>query len=324
MVDLMDQRDIEAAEYKQLLIQATGQVTTDVLDINVALGLLRQGWTAMTTWALSRAPQLVMNVLLFVLILIVFRILARLSGRIVSAAIARSNSEVPKLLKTMGVSIISNAVFLLGILIGLSQLGIHIGPLLAGLGVAGFIMGFALQDSLSNFAAGMMILVYQPFDVGDVVEAGGVGGKVSDMSLVSTTVLTFDNQRLIVPNRAIWGDVIRNKTAEVTRRVDLTVDIGGRDDVARAEAVLNAIVSEHPLVLKDPSPTVKVHSIDDSSIEFIVRPWVNTGDYWAVYWDVTRQMSDRFETEGISRPFSRSELRIAGGGAPPEEVVPQA
>jgi small conductance mechanosensitive channel len=316
VVDLMDERELEAAEYKQVMIRATGRVTTDVLDVNVMRGLLRQGWESTVSWVLSRVPQLFINLVLFLLILWVFRILARMTGRLVSVGIGRTNPDVPVLLKSMGVSIVANAVFLVGILIGLSQLGIHVGPLLAGLGVAGFIMGFALQDTLSNFASGMMILVYRPFDVGDVVEAGGVGGKVSAMSLVSTTILTFDNQKLIVPNREIWGNVIRNKTAEPTRRVDLTVAIGAREDAARAEAVLGEILSAHPLVLEDPAPTVKVHGIGDSSIEFIVRPWVKTPDYWTVYWDVTRQMNDRFEEALISRPFSRSELRIAGGELP--------
>ena len=123
-----------------------------------------------------------------------------------------------------------------GFLIALSQIGIEIGPLLAGVGVAGFILGFALQETLSNFASGLMILFYQPFDVGDVVEAGGVSGKVYQMSLVSTTIMTFDNQKLIVPNNKIWGDVIRNKTAENTRRVDMVFGISYTDDIDRAGA----------------------------------------------------------------------------------------
>jgi small conductance mechanosensitive channel len=252
VVAVLDQRGIEAVAYKQLIIQATGQVTTDVFNVDVAAGLLKQGWESMVAWGLSHAPQLVLNLVLFTLILVVFWVLSRMVARIVSAAITRTNPDMPKLLKTVGVSIVANAVFLVGILIGLSQLGIHVGPVLAGLGVVGFIVGFALQDSLSNFASGMMILVYQPFDVGDVVEAGGVGGKVAAMSLVSTTILTFDNQKLIVPNREIWGNVIRNKTAEKTRRVDLTVSVGERAEVPRAVEVLQRILDEHPKVLADP------------------------------------------------------------------------
>jgi small conductance mechanosensitive channel len=270
----------------------------------------------MVAWGLSHAPQLVLNLVLFTLILVVFWVLSRMVARIVSAAITRTNPDMPKLLKTVGVSIVANAVFLVGILIGLSQLGIHVGPVLAGLGVVGFIVGFALQDSLSNFASGMMILVYQPFDVGDVVEAGGVGGKVAAMSLVSTTILTFDNQKLIVPNREIWGNVIRNKTAEKTRRVDLTVSVGERAEVPRAVEVLQRILDEHPKVLADPAPVIHVNALSGDSSELIVRPWVRTEDYWDVYWGITRQMNDRLEEAGISRPFSRSELRIAEGAMP--------
>jgi small conductance mechanosensitive channel len=321
VVDLMDQRELETAEYKQVLIQATGQVTTDVLDWEVASGLLRQGWRSLVAWGLSRAPQLIMNLVLFLIILGVFHILARMTRRVANAAITRANPNVPKLLKSVGVSIIANSVFLLGILIGLSQLGIHVGPLLAGLGVAGFIMGFALQDTLSNFASGLMILVYRPFDVGDVVEAGGVGGKVSHMSLVSTTILTFDNQKLIVPNREIWGNVIRNKTSEETRRVDLSVSVGDRSDVARAVDLLQGLLDNHPLVLEDPEPVIKVNRVGDEGTDLIVRPWVETTNYWTVFWDVTRQMNDELAAAGISRPFNRSELLIDnradqdGGGA---------
>ncbi len=324
VVDLMDQRELPTAEYKQVLIQATGQVTTDVLDWEVATGLLRQGWRSLVTWVLSRVPQLIMNLVLFLIILGVFHLLARMTGRLASAAITRANPNVPKLLKSMGVSIIANSVFLLGILIGLSQLGIHVGPLLAGLGVAGFIMGFALQDTLSNFASGLMILVYRPFDVGDVIEAGGVSGKVSYMSLVSTTILTFDNQKLIVPNREIWGNVIRNKTSEDTRRVDLTVSVGDRGDVARAVDLLQALLDNHPLVLAEPEPVIKVNRVGDEGTELIVRPWVKTTDYWSVFWDVTRQMNDELAAAGISRPFNRSELLIDSRGVATEASTPPA
>jgi len=138
------------------------------------------------------------NILMFLIIVIAFWMLSKIVARIMTRAIRRADTKVPEILKELGVRIVANMILLLGILIGLSQLGIHVGPVLAGLGVAGFIVGFALQDTLSNFAAGMMILVYQPFDVGDVIEAAGVGGQVKQMSLVSTTILTFDHERLVV------------------------------------------------------------------------------------------------------------------------------
>jgi small conductance mechanosensitive channel len=199
---------------------------------------------------------------------------------------------------------------LFGVLVALSQMGVSLGPLLAGLGVAGFIVGFALQETLSNFASGVMILFYEPFDVGDAVEAGGVLGKVSHMSLVSTTILTFDNQTLIVPNRMIWGNVIKNINTQIQRRVDLTFGISYSDDIPRAEALLMEIVKAHPKVLPDPEPVVRLHELGDSSVNFVVRPWVLTTDYWDVYWDVTRTVKMRFDEVGISIPFPQRDVHL--------------
>jgi small conductance mechanosensitive channel len=185
-----------------------------------------------------------------------------------------------------------------------------VAPLLAGLGIAGLVIGFALQDTLSNFASGMMILIYRPFDVGDVVEAGGVMGKVDQMNLVSTMVLTFDNQMLVVPNKQIWGGVIRNVTHQDTRRVDMTFGIGYSDDIPTAEKVLAEIVTSHEKVLKDPEPVIRLHELGDSSVNFIVRPWSKTDEYWDVYWDITREVKRRFDEEGISIPFPQRDVHI--------------
>ena len=309
-VDLMRARGLDTTRERQLLIRATGDVGTDILDRDVLVGLIQEGWANVSRWLTANAPRFLFNVFLFGVIVLAFHILARISGALVTRAMSAAEKKVPTLMKKMARSVVSKSVFALGILIGLSQLGLEVGPLIAGLGVAGFIVGFALQDSLSNFAAGMMILVYQPFDVGDVVEAGGVSGKVSHMSLVSTTVLTFDNQKLIVPNNKIWGGVIRNKTAEETRRVDLTFAIGANEDTARVEALLREIVEAHPAVLDEPQVAIKVHKLNESSYDVIVRPWVRTADYWSVYWDLTRTVKDRFEAEGIAKPFPKRDVRV--------------
>ena len=205
---------------------------------------------------------------------------------------------------------VGKVVFALGLLIGLSQLGFELAPLLAGFGIAGVIIGFALQDTLSNFASGMMILIYRPFDVDDLINAAGVTGRVSHMSLVSTTIKTLDNQRLIIPNNKIWGDTINNITVEHQRRVDLTFGIGYGDNIEHAEKVLNEIVMAHPKVLKDPEPLIRLHLLGESSVDFIVRPWVRPIDYWDVYWDITREVKMRFDAEGISIPFPQRDVHI--------------
>ena len=155
-----------------------------------------------------------------------------------------------------------------------------------------------------------MILIYRHFDVGDLIDVSGAFGTVGDMSLVSTTVLTLDNQALVVPNGKIWGDVIRNLTAEEVRRVDLVFGISYSDDIPKAERVLESIVAEHPMVLEDPEPIVKLHNLADSAVEFVVRPCVQTDDYWDVFWDLTREVKMRFDKEGISIPFPQRDVHF--------------
>jgi len=228
----------------------------------------------------------------------------------VKQAVGKLN--LSNLVRRMIVSTAANGVLVLGVLIALSQFGISIGPLLAGLGIAGIIIGFALQDTLSNFASGMMILLYRPYDVGDRVDAGGEFGTVTDMSLVSTVVLTIDNQKLVIPNNLIWGGIIRNITAERTRRVDMTFGVSYDDDVPKVERILNEILRDHEVVLDDPAPMVKLHTLGELSVDFIARPWVKTDDYWNVYWDITRAVKRRFDAEEISIPFPQREVHLYG------------
>lgn len=322
MVAMMDERGFDSTEHKELLIEASGNVTTDIFDVRVFTGLFEQTWEDVTAWVVANGPQLALNAFFLVVILAVFWTLARIVRKIAERAVARTGSKVPKLLRNMLVSMSGQLVMLVGIIVALSRVGIDIAPLLAGVGVAGFIVGFALQDTLSNFASGVMILIYHPFDVGDLVEAAGVAGEVNHMSLVSTTIRTLDNQILIVPNNKIWGDVIRNKTAVRTRRVDLSFGIGYDDDIAHAERVLHDIVDSHELVLDEPPPTVKLHELGDSSVNFVVRPWVKTEDYWDVHWDITRAVKERFDAEGISIPYPQRDVHVHRESTPTEPLEP--
>jgi small conductance mechanosensitive channel len=310
VVDLMKRLDLESAQYTQLLIQTTGDITGDIFDTEVAFGLVQQWMDNLKTWAVDNGPRMIFKFLLFLLILVVFKVLARFTGKVVRMSMASSKLQFSQLLQNMFVAVASNLVFLLGLLVALSQLGFEIAPLLAGLGVAGFIVGFALQDTLGNFASGMMILIYRPYDVGDLIEAAGAFGKVSHMSLVCTTILTVDNQTLVVPNTKIWGDVIKNVTAQGVRRVDMVFGISYSDDIPHAEKVLMAILKEHEKVLDNPEPVVKLHTLGESSVDFIVRPWVNTADYWDVYWDVTREVKMRFDREDIAIPFPQRDVHF--------------
>jgi small conductance mechanosensitive channel len=221
---------------------------------------------------------------------------------------------MPELLKEMILSTTSRVVMIIGFIVVLGQLGINLGPVLAGLGIVGFVLGFALQDTLSNFAAGAMILAYRPYDVGDLVEAAGITGRVRDMNLVSTRILTLDHQTLIVPNSKIWGDVIRNVTAQPRRRVDMVFGISYEDEILNAERVLQEIVDAHDRVLDHPEPVIKVHTLNESSVDFVVRPWAKTDDYWDVYWDITREVKLRFDQEGISIPYPQRDVHVIDRG----------
>jgi small conductance mechanosensitive channel len=306
----MEELGLETASYRQLLLESTGEITTDILDAEVALGLL-ETWRERAGEALStEGPRWLLKGLFFLVILALFRGLAALARRLVSRSVNSSRARLSQLLKDTLVSWSSKTVMAVGFLVALSQLGVQIAPLLAGLGIAGFILGFALQDALSNFAAGAMILAYRPFDVGDVIEAGGVRGKVSHMSLVSTTFHTFDNQTLIVPNSKIWSDVIQNVTSQEIRRIDLEFGVSYDADVDHADAVFRDILAKNEKVLDQPEPIVEVHNLGDSSVDFAVRPWTRTEDYWPVYWSLTREVKKRLDQEGISIPFPQRDVHV--------------
>ena len=273
---------LETAELKRGIITATGKLSQDILNKDVASGLAEQWIANSTDWLRSNGAALVFQILTFALILFAFWIAARVGRGVVRRGLSRSKLKISSLAREFFIKMTGRLIMLFGLIIAIAQLGIEVAPLLAGLGIAGFVVGFALQDTLSNFASGLMILVYRPFDVGDVIEAGGVMGKVDEMNLVSTMVLTFDNQLLVVPNKQIWGGVIRNVTHQDTRRVDMKFGIGYSDDIPKAEKVLEEILAGHEKVLADPEPVVRLHELADSSVNFVVRPWSKTEDYWAV------------------------------------------
>ena len=309
-LSVMTEMDIPTAEYKQQLLKSTGSITASSLDVEVISGLLQDWSDALVEMLIEQGPGLLFQLLFFIAIIFIFMKLAGLVQRGVNSALDANKKHLSRLLRQMISSTSKNIVIILGILIALSQVGISLGPLLTGLGIAGFIIGFALQDSLSNFASGMLILFYRPFDVGDTIEAGGARGKVSSMSLVNTTIRTFDNQSLIIPNNKIWQDVITNVTDQKERRVDMTFGITYDQDIDRVEKLLLEIVNADDRVLDDPEPFVKVGSFGDSSVNLLCRPWVKTDDYWDVLWDLNKKVKQAFDREGIVIPFPQRDVHI--------------
>ena len=311
MMDIMKQMNMDTTKFGQVLVVATGEILHANVETKAVVGLLKKLLNRSMIWLQDNLPFFIFRMISFILIILVFRIFAAIFRGIVNKATAQAKFDLSELLKDFLGSMAHRVVMIIGFMIALSQLGIEIGPLLAGMGIMGFVVGFALQDSLSNFASGLMILFYRPFDIGNFVNvAGGISGEVKQMNLVSTTILTIDNQRLIIPNSKIWGDIITNVTAERVRRIDFVFGIGYGDSISEAERVLRDIMDQHELILKKPEAVIKIHTLGESSVDFIVRPWVKTQDYWDVYWDITRTVKERFDAEGISIPFPQRDVHV--------------
>jgi len=210
IITRMDSLGMGTDEYRTQILASTGEITTDLFNFGVIANLLSKWGQSAIDAIAAEGPTALFKLLLFLIIIYAAKKFANIVEKLVQRGLSTARIHMSRLLERMIISMISNFVLIIGVLIALSQLGISLGPLLAGLGIAGFVIGFALQDTLSNFASGMMILFYKPFDVGDFVEAGGVMGKVNHMTLVNTTILTIDNQTVIVPNNLIWQGIIKN------------------------------------------------------------------------------------------------------------------
>ncbi len=316
IVALMNKRGLDDTTYSELLIRTTGQINTDTLSVDVIKSFYDHQMADAGKWLRESGPTIAFRAILVLAILLGFKLLASLVRRGVRRAMRRSEFGASQLMQRFAARTASVLVMLVGLLIVLWQFNIEVSHMLAGLGIAGFIVGFALQDVLGNFAAGIMILVYRPYDVGDWIEVPEAVGKVRHMNLVSTTIMTGDNQKLLVPNRKIWGSIIRNVTSEDTRRVDLVFGIGYADDISRAEQIFKEIVAADERVLDTPEPFIRLTELGESSVNFTVRAWCRIQDYWELRWHITRRVKERFDEEGISIPFPQRDVHIYHATAP--------
>lgn len=258
--------------------------------------------------ALHAVKVYAVNVLIAGVIFVVGRWVASLLRSFVTR-IMRKRSVDETLVKFTG-SLIFAMLMVVVIIAALGQLGIETTSLVAILGAAGLAIGLALQGSLSNFAAGIMLIVFRPFRAGDFIEAAGVTGSVTAVQIFTTTLLTPDNKRVIIPNAKLAGDTITNFSAEDKRRIDLVFSIAYHNDIKRARDVMMDVLRSDARILAEPEPTVGVLQLADSAVNFAVRPWVHTVDYWAVYFDVMEKMKLRLEAEGFSIPFPQREVRV--------------
>lgn len=256
--------------------------------------------TAASEWLVAKdgGVRVAWRAMAFIGSLLMIWLLAKLVSWLVHRAVLRWD-KFSTLLDRFLVRATFWATMVVGTLTVLSWLGVRMTPILTLLGGLSFVAAFAMQSTLSNFAAGLMIMIYRPFDVGNVVTVGGVTGKVQAMNLVSTTLLTGDNKVIIVPNSNVWGSIITNANVRDTRRVDLAFDIRHVDDSAVVQRILEEVVAGHPLVLKEPAPVIRINEVTATAVKFICRVWARTEDHWIVFWDVTEQVKRRFDSAGI-------------------------
>jgi small conductance mechanosensitive channel len=245
---------------------------------------------------------------LVLLIYVVGRWFARMTSRTLKKMLRKREVD-PVLVDFLG-TVANVAVTVVAIIAALDQLGISPASLLAVVGAASLAVGLALKDSLSNFAAGVMLVLFRPFTKGDYVEAGGEAGTVEEIFLNATVLITPDNKVIQVPNSQVWAGSITNYSARDTRRVDLVIGVGYDDDLKKAHDVIMGVINDHDKVLKDPAPQVWVSNLGDSSVDFNVRPWVATADYWGVYADVLERTKVALDEAGISIPYPQRDVHL--------------
>ncbi|MCB1703591.1 MAG: mechanosensitive ion channel [Halioglobus sp.] len=292
-----------SVEEQRLYLSAVSGIKLNVDD--TAAGLL-----AVKEWLKSAdgGQLLLINLLKFIAVIAFVVFLSRMVGRLTDRMISRK--PVSMLLENFMKVAVRRTVFAIGFIAALPIIGIDVGPVLALIGAAGLVVGLALQGTLSNFASGVLILIYRPYDMNDAISVAGVSGTVSTMNLLYTTIKTFDNQLITIPNNNVWGDTIINITGSDERRVDMVFGIGYGDDFGKAQEILASILAAHPKVLKTPEPKIRLHELADSSVNLICRPWAKTADYWDVYWDVMETVKREFDKQGISIPFPQRDVHF--------------
>ncbi len=257
-------------------------------------------WDNVATWGLK--------VIAAIAILVIGRWLAGVATRVIKAVMTKAKQD-EMLVKFLG-SIVYYALLAFVVIAAISQLGVQTTSVIAVFGAAGLAVGFALQGSLANFAAGVMLIVFKPFKVGDYVEAAGTAGTIEGIMIFNTRLKTPDNKMVWVPNKKIFDGNIINYNASDTRRVDMVFGCSYEDDLTKAKSILEELLKNDERILEDPAPTVKVSALADSSVNFNVRPWVKTADYWGVYWDMTEKVKLRFDEEGISIPYPQRDIHV--------------
>lgn len=248
------------------------------------------------------------KIVLAIAIFVIGKWLAKMISKLLSKVVLASTKD--EMLQSFVRSISYFLLLLIVVIASLSQLGINTSSLVALIGAAGLAIGLSLQNSLQNFAAGVMLLIFKPFKKGDFIETSGISGTVTQMGLVVLELRTGDNKTVLVPNSNVFSSTITNYSANETRRVDFIFDISYDDDIAQAKEIIREILEKDDRVLKEPKPVIAVSTLASSSVQIIARPWVNTPNYHAVYWQVTENVKIAFDKAGISIPFNQLDVNL--------------
>jgi small conductance mechanosensitive channel len=265
---------------------------------------------SLKTWISENAADWAIQIGIAIAIFVVGKIIARMIASLVRKGMQRAGSDA------MLVGFVGNVAY--GILLvavvlaAVDSLGVNVTSLMAIVGAAGLAIGLALKDSLANFAAGVMIIIFRPFKIGDYINAAGTAGSVDEIGLFATIMHTPDNQRIIVPNSGIIGGNITNVSALPTRRVDLVFGIGYDDNIGQARDIIKLVIDADERILKDPEAAIVVGELGDSSVNINVRPWVNSADYWAVRSNLLETIKVRFDEAGVSIPYPQQDVHMHG------------
>jgi len=254
------------------------------------------------------AVGLVTNVIVALIIFYVGRMAVSLVVRGLRKVMRKQ--DVDKTLETFVCNLVRIVLLVVVIIAAIGQLGVQTTSFIAIFGAAGLAVGLALQGSLSNFASGVLIVLFRPYKVGDFIEGAGISGSVEQVQILTTILKTGDNKQVIVPNGQILDSVITNYSANATRRVDMVIGVGYSDDLDKVRSTIQELVAADDRILDEPACTIAVSALADSSVNFVVRPWVNTSDYWPVMFDLTEAIKKRFDKEGISFPFPQQDVHL--------------
>ncbi len=261
---------------------------------------------------ISIAQSMIMNYGLKILAALAILIFGRIVSGVAKSLFLRmtKRTQMDVTISSFIANIIYYGFLVFFIIAALGQLGIQTGSFVAIIGAIGLSVALAFQGSLSNFAAGFLIIFFRPFKAGDYIEGGGVAGTVKEIQIFSTILMTPDNKKVVVPNAKLTGDNIINFTTEESRRIDLTVGVSYADDLEKTKNILQSILSTYSEILPDPAPVIAVSKLGDSSVDIVIRPWVKTTDYWNVYFRLTEEIKTRFDKEGITIPFPQQDVYI--------------